>query len=182
MSLWPSEEPSDPNALRAHREYWIQGAPTRGKRRRPRWWWIVGGTAFLGLGLGAVYHWPLHPTQVAGPATTVTAGKASSPERAPITVPASQPTPKLVVGLHPVAEPPEQQGVDHAQAPNSAPEPHYTVGLRPITEPVQPPPDPVVVAMPSEVPPVTPPVEVKPSRKRALPGPSTHPTAGQVRF
>src|ERR1700676_5342784 len=127
MSLWPSEEPSDPNELRAHREYWIQGAPTRRKRRRPRLLWIVGGITFLGLGLGAVYHWPLHPTQVAGSATTVAAGKASSPERIPAaSLASSSPlTPKLVVGLHPIGEPPEQQGVDHAQASNPAPDPHY---------------------------------------------------------
>lgn len=184
MSLWPSEEPPRPNGLRAHREYWIQGAPTRGNRRRARWWWTVSGVVLLALILGVAHYSPMRRMQVAGPATAVAVAKASAPERIPTTslVPSNPPTPKLVVGLHPMSGPPDQQGVNQAQAPNPTSEPHYAVGLPPITEQTPPPPGPVVVASPSEATPVTPPAPIKPSPKRALPGPPTHPTSGQVRF
>ena len=184
MSSWPSEEPPRPNGLRAHREYWIQGAPTRGKRRRARWWWTVGGVVLLGLVLGVAYYLPMRRMQVAGPATAVAVGKASAFERIPATslAPSSLPTPKLVVGLHPMSGPPEQPDVNPPQAPNPAAEPHYAVGLRPITQQTRPPPAPVVVASPTVASPVTPPAPIKPSPKRPPPGPSTHPTSGQVRF
>jgi len=184
MALWPSEEPSDPNALRARREYWIEGAPTPRKHGRAQRRWAVGVVGLLGLGAGAVYYWPFYPTRVAGPAAVVAASKGCAPEDlpAPNLAPSRPPTPNLVIGLHPIGEPLEQRAVDHAPAPYSAPEPHYAVGLRPITQQVSPPPDPVVVALPSDAPPVTPPAPVKSSRKQALPAPPTHPTSGQVRF
>src|SRR5579859_2879270 len=138
MSLWPSEEPSDPNALRARREYWIESAPTPRKHGRPPRWWAVGVVGLLGLGAGAVYYWPFHPARVAGPAAMVAASKDFAPEHLPALnlAPSSPPTPNLVVGLHHIGEPPEEQDINRAQAPNPAPEPHYAVGLRPITEQV----------------------------------------------
>jgi len=115
MALWPPDEPSRPNTLKAHHEYWIQGAPVRGRRPRVRWWWTTS-VVFLGLIAGVAYYLPVRPTWVADPATIVATGEASAPDRTPITASSTLPTPKLVVGLHPLGEPPEPQRVDHAHA------------------------------------------------------------------
>ena len=173
MALWPSEKPSDPNALRACREYWIEGAPTPRKHGTAPRWWAVGVVVFLGLSAGVVYFWRTHPSQVASLAATVEPTNVSAPEHTLVAAPSTPALPKLVVGLRSIGEPPERQGMDHAQTPSPTPEPHYAVGLRPITEQASPPPDPVAAA-----PPVAPPAPVKPSWKRAPPGPTAPPTSG----
>jgi hypothetical protein len=122
-----------------------RGAPTRGAASlpraiatdfepRPRWWWIVGGLAGVGVCAGVIAFWPsweatvaTPQAPVATPATTVIA-PASSPAPAPPPTPALASAPPAVE----VAAPPIPPRA--APAPPrvaSAPPPARVAGPRP---------------------------------------------------